>query len=270
MGFKKFSVFVVGRTVLAMVTLILLGLALNSQGYHAVALLLLALLVGQLLELIRFVAKTNAELLRFFNAAKNADYSQRFDLSNLGSGFDELGKAFDDVLKRLQTARARQEEALKHLKAVVEHVPVPLISVTGGDQITLWNNSARRLFGSHSVLHLEDLRGFNANFPEQLQSLTPGRRALLTIDLDGIKHQLSIAATELIVGQQQELLVSLQDIQSELDTAQLDAWQDLVRVLTHEIMNSITPIASLANTAVDLTTDAKSQLAEREIELDEL
>ena len=83
----------------------------------------------------------------------------------------------------------------------------------------------------------------------------------MTMKIDDTPHQLSVAATAITIGQQQELLISLQDIQSELDTAQLSAWQDLVRVLTHEIMNSITPVASLAKTAVDLVDDVAEQVA---------
>jgi nitrogen fixation/metabolism regulation signal transduction histidine kinase len=261
MGFKKFSFLIVIRTVLAMATLVCLTISLTQPGYHAVSMILSALLISQLFELVRFVSKTNAELTRFFEAARHADYSQRFDLSRLGAGFDELGKAFGDILSRLQTARNQQEETLRHIKAVVEHVPVPLLSIQANKHITLWNNSARRLFGAHHVVNLTDLSQFSAEFPTQLQALTPGERSLVTINIDGMKHQLSLSATEIIIAHQKEVLISLQDIQSELDAAQLEAWQDLVRVLTHEIMNSITPVSSLAQTAVDLVDDVKIQVS---------
>jgi two-component system nitrogen regulation sensor histidine kinase NtrY len=74
-----------------------------------------------------------------------------------------------------------------------------------------------------------------------------------------MEHQLSISATQILLTNKQEILVSMQDIQSELDIAQLQAWQDLVKVLTHEIMNSITPVASLAKTTVDLVADCKQK-----------
>lgn len=270
MGFKKFSMLIIARTMLAMLSLLLLGFFISSEGYHAATIMLSLLLVAQLAELTNFVNKTNNELVRFFSAARHADYSQRFDLTKLGSGFDELGYAFGDILKRLQEARTQQEEAFRHLKAVVEHVPVPLISITTSNQLTLWNNSARRLFGTHPVTKLSDLDVFSADFSQQLLTLAPGERSLITISIDGVQHQLSIAATEIILGQRKEQLISLQDIQSELDAAQLEAWQDLVRVLTHEIMNSITPVASLAKTAVDLVDDVVIQLAEQPNIVDEL
>ncbi|REL36314.1 sensor histidine kinase [Thalassotalea euphylliae] len=275
MGFKQFSLRIISRTILAMVSLLLLSLLLSQPGYHAASILLTALLIAQLYELIRYVNKTNGELVRFFEAARHADYSQRFDLSELGTGFDELGQAFGDILGRLQQARNQKEENLRHLKAVVEHVPVPLISLVSTEKnthnkLTLWNNSARRLFGTHSVTKLSDLDKFHPDFSSRLISLTPGERSLITIKIDDTPHQLSISATAITIGQQQELLISLQDIQSELDAAQLSAWQDLVRVLTHEIMNSITPVASLAKTAVDLVDDVAQQVTNQPELVEEL
>ncbi|WP_286262281.1 sensor histidine kinase [Thalassotalea atypica] len=260
MGFKKFSLLIVIRTVLAMACIVLVTIAITAEGYHTATLLLMIVLIAQFTELVRFVSKTNAELVRFFDAARYADFSQRFDLSQVGSGFEELGNAFTEILHRLQKARTNQEQHIRHLKAIVEHVPVPLMSLANNDELTLWNNSARRLFGANPIVRLSDLAGFGQHFPEKLSNMSTGERQLIQIEIDGLQHQLSVSATEVIVAQKQEILFSLQDIKSELITAQLQAWQDLVRVLTHEIMNSITPVASLAKTAVVLVEDVQQQV----------
>jgi len=261
MGFKKFSLHIIVRTILAMLTLVTLTQVISAPGYHATSILLAAVLIFQLTELIRFVAKTNAELVRFFDAARHADFSQRFDLKEEGAGFEELGSAFSEILNNLQIARNAQQTELRHLKAIVEHVPVPLLSIHQNDQVTLWNNSARRLFGTHAITRSEDLEKFYQGFSNQLKKAVLGEQQLLNIRIDDIQHQLLIGTTEIRVNQQQERLYSLQDIQSELDIAQLQAWQDLVRVLTHEIMNSITPVASLAKTAVALVEDLKEKIS---------
>ena len=260
MGFKKFSLMLTIRTTMIMLTLILMSFLITIPGYHAATLLLTLVLIGQSISTYQFVARTNAELVRFFNAARYADYSQRFELNDIGAGFGELGNAFSDILKRFQEVRANQEEELRHLKAMIEHVPVPLISLHGNQDITLWNNAARRLFGSNKVTRLEDLANFGQAFSQQLGSLSPGERRLVNFTVDGMEHQLTVSSTQIIIAGKAEKLISMQDIQSELDGAQLQAWQDLVRVLTHEIMNSITPVASLAKTAVDLLDDARSKV----------
>ena len=255
MGFKKFSLLIVLRTLLAMVSLILLALVIIAPGYHATSLFLALLVIFQFSEMLRFVSKTNAGLVRFLDAARYADFSQRFDFSELGSGFEELGDAFNEILTRLHKVRSTQEEELKRMKTVIEHVPVPLISLFHDDQIRLWNNSARRLFGTHTINRTDDLIQFGANFPGLLKTVPVGKRVLINTEIDGVEHRLSVAATQIITAQKKETLLSLQDIQSELDIAQLQAWQALVSVLTHEIMNSITPVASLAKTALDIMQD---------------
>jgi nitrogen fixation/metabolism regulation signal transduction histidine kinase len=257
MDFKKFSLFIATHTIFVMVNLLVLSLLISAEGYHATTLIAFILLVFQSLSLVRFVSKTNAELVRFLDAARYADYSQRFDLSSLGSGFGELGSAFTDILERFQTVRSEQEEYQRHLKAIVEHVPVPLVSIGSNGLLTLWNNAARKLFGANHVTKLSDLKPFGEEFAKHLSTVKPGERRLVNFTIDNMEHQLSISATQILLTNKQETLVSMQDIQSELDIAQLQAWQDLVKVLTHEIMNSITPVASLAKTTVDLMADCK-------------
>ena len=83
----------------------------------------------------------------------------------------------------------------------------------------------------------------------------PGRRELVSFTVDSIDYQLTLASTEVIIDGKREQLISLQDIQTELDVNEAQAWQELVKVLTHEIMNSITPVTSLAKTSVDLVDD---------------
>jgi nitrogen fixation/metabolism regulation signal transduction histidine kinase len=259
MDFKRFSLLIIIRTVLAMMTLVLFTQALTHQGYHASLLLLSAILIFQFFEITRFISKTNTELVRFFDAIRHADFSQRFELKAQGTGFDELGSTFTEILKRIQTVRSSQESELRQVKAIIEHVPVPLLSIASNGSVTLWNNSVRRLFGAHTITRVEDFSQFDSEFPKKLQSILAGNRSLVNITIDDMEHRLIISATEITTATHKETLLSLQDIQSELAIAQLQAWQDLVSVLTHEIMNSITPVASLAKTAVDLVEDVQAK-----------
>ena len=262
MGFKRFSLIIALRTILIMLTLVLLSYLVLIPNYYVSTLLITAFFAIQSVTLYRFILKTNNELARFFDAARYADYSQRFEFQELGSGFAELGKTFTDILKKFRESSGEKEEEYRHLKALIEHVPVPLISIHPDGQVSVWNNSARRLFGSNTISHVKNLKNFGIDFSRQVQSINIGERRLVTLEVDTMQQRLVIAATQIIISGNKEKVLSLQDIQSELDSAQVEAWQDLVKVLTHEIMNSITPVASLAKTAADLLDDVKSKLVE--------
>ena len=255
MVFRFFVVALLLRLVLVGAAMALVLLLLLQPGYHAATLLASIVLAILVAELWRYVSRTNREVARFLDAVRFADYSQRFDFEKAGSGFASLGRTFTAIIDEMRERRTDQESEMRHLKALIEHIPVPLMTVHADSAITLQNNAARRLFGATHVTRVTDLRQFGSGFARAVDEAIPGDRELVTFTVEGAEYQLTLAATEIIIEGDRERLISLQDIQSEIDATQAEAWQDLVRVLTHEIMNSITPVTSLAQTASELVDD---------------
>ncbi len=269
---NRFALMLVVRVVLLTITLIGLSAAFIAPGYYAVTLLMTLITTALVFELYRYVSNTNAELTRFLAAMRYDDFGQSFQAvepykgkrqgkrQGNSAGFAQLGEAFSEIMQRFSHDRQQQESQLRQLKSLTEHIPVPLLSLFPDGRIQLHNNAARQLFAAVNVNKVEDLTAFGAGFAEAIKDLAPGRRQLVGFAFDGVERQMTVVMTQIITGNLCENLISLQDIQSELDDVQLQAWQDLVSVLTHEIMNSITPVASLAKTAADLVDDVRVKL----------
>lgn len=231
-------------------------------GLHPLPFALLLAVGGLVYELWLFLQRTNRELERFLASARHADFSQNFDFDGLGCGFPALGTAFGDILTRLKELRLAQELELRQLRAMVDHMPVPLLAVYGDGHVQQLNNAARRFFGRHRPARLQDLAGFGPDLQGCIHDCRPGEKRLVGINIDGSESQVLISLTALTSDSGTVNLVSLQDIGQELALAQLGAWQDLVRVLTHEIMNSITPVASLAQTTADMAAELQVTAAD--------
>jgi len=259
MRLRSFTLQLAARLVILGLALAVLAWFAMQPGYLSVVLIAAAIVVLAALELWRYVNRSNKEIARFLDAARYADFSQRFSLADMGSGFDSLGMTFNDILDGQRKLRTGQEAENRRLRALIEHVPVPLLTVHSDESVTLQNNAARRLFGAAHLTRLHDLKTFGQGFHDAVAEAVPGNRELVMFTVEGVEYRLTLATTEIVIGTNRQRLISLQDIQTELDETQAQAWQDLIRVLTHEIMNSITPVTSLAGTAKDLVEDIREK-----------
>ena len=211
-----------------------------------------ALILYETYSLIRYVERTNRDLSRFMDAVRHDDYSQTFTGSALGASFRDLKNSFNDVLAKFQRTRAETEEHFRYLQTVVQHVGIGLLSFQEDGEVELINTAAKRLLRVTHLKNIRSLEPFSLELVETLLKLRPGEKALIKVRDSDDLLQYMIQATEFIMRGHRFTLVSIQNIQSELEEKEMEAWQKLIRVLTHEIMNSITPISSLASTANDI------------------
>jgi two-component system nitrogen regulation sensor histidine kinase NtrY len=259
MGFSRFRTGIALRATLLFLTLLALAEMLaRTQWYLSIALCLAAALVEVGL-LIRFAAQSSREVARFLEAVSYDDTSQSFS-GLMGDGVHrELGAAMGHVQDSLRIGRAEREAEVRYLQALIAHVPVALISLEESGRVQLLNMAARRLFET-ALTHSSQLTRYGEAFTVGLDSLRPGGSVILRMERHSGALQLKAAATDAALGGVRRRLISLQNIESEMSAQELAAWQTVVRVMAHEVMNSLTPVSSLAATARDLVRDVLEQM----------
>ncbi|MBN2409544.1 MAG: ATP-binding protein [Candidatus Aminicenantes bacterium] len=233
-----------------------LVLVVTETRLYAVHILLGLAVVYQVISLILYVEKTNRELARFLLALRYHDFSQTFKDEKLGRSFDRLRHAFTEIMDNFRKVRMEKEEHYQYLQIIVQHVGIGLLAFQSDGDVELINPAAKKIFKVPFLKNIKTLESFSPELLRTLQTMRPHQRALVKVETDGDVLNLALYSREFKLRDQSFTLVSIQNIQSELEEKEIESWQKLIRVLTHEIMNSITPIASLASTIDDLIEES--------------
>jgi len=225
--------------------------SLSRPDLGAVRIVAALLVFGAAAMLWRHVQRTNMELARFIDAVRFADFSQGFTHRFDGSGFAELGAVLDAAIKRMRDEKHKLIDANRFFEAVLDDAPTALLTVSDG-KVELVNKAARRLLIRHRGVRVDDFREYGEAFAQALEGGAVNRPRLVPLVSDGVPQTMLVGAA--VVHRLGSLVrvVAVQPIQGELNAIEIAAQSDLIRVLTHEIMNSMTPVTSLAHTATDL------------------
>ena len=248
MGSNNLRFQIIIRITAIALTLFLLFQLINSDAFSLTILLVLTLAIVQVVALIKLVDKTNQDIIDFFEAIKNNDLSNPREKSGKDAYSVYLHEQFEMVIKKLQKSKLTKDARQQYLTTIVQHVGIGLITMNEKGDVQIMNIAAKRLLKIENLKKINALNSISQELVKCFWELKTGGRSLITVEIGGDERQLSVYAIELTLGNENFKLISLQNIRSELEEKEMDAWQKLVRVLTHEIMNSVTPISSLAYT----------------------
>jgi nitrogen fixation/metabolism regulation signal transduction histidine kinase len=233
-------------------TLSLMALTLYESNTIAVPVVLAGIVLVQVIALLSFVQAHVDALEEFFAAVNYEDFTRRFIEDEVDA---ELKQAFNAVLSRFQDARADRDLKAGYLDTVVRHVPVPFIAARADGSLSLVNNPARRLTGLPGLARLTDLAAIDDSLPAVLESIEAGQRRMIQTALRGVPVELRVSVAEIRMAGEVERLYSIENLSGELTARESTAWRNLIRVLTHEIMNTLTPVTSLAQTTTSMLDD---------------
>lgn len=254
MIFKSFRLNVFVRVLVITLSIFLFYYSFSSN-YVFTPFIVGAIVVFQVFSLFRYIDKTNRELANFLESIRFAEFSRTFNMEGMGASFEELNNAFNEVINDFQRVRSEKEEHFYYLQTILQNIDVSVVAYRSDGTIELINKSAKKLFQVSGLRNIQGLETLSKELVDVLFRIQPGQNELVKVQDDDDFLQLSIYATNFKIKDKVITLATIKDIQTMLEEQETEAWQKLIRVLTHEIMNSIAPISSISST-LTLSTSA--------------
>ncbi|MFD3001708.1 sensor histidine kinase [Pontibacter toksunensis] len=252
MVFNGFKAKLLFRLLLLVAIIVVTVFVLYRTDWYMTAFCLFLLVLFQLYDMLFFVERTNRDISSFLEAIKHSDFTQRFAAEGANSSFRDLYDSFNDISDSFQRVKTEKQAHYHYLQTIVEQIGTGILTFNEEGEVQLVNHVVKELL---RVPHLRNIQALERLSPELVHALWHTQhngKTLVTVPLEQEQLLLNLHVTELRSQGQLLKIVTLQNIQSELEEQELQTWQKVIRVLTHEIMNSVTPVISLTSTVAGL------------------
>ncbi|MGE0771292.1 MAG: PAS domain-containing sensor histidine kinase [Cyclobacteriaceae bacterium] len=236
----------VTRIAILVVTIFAFTYVLLQEFNFVVVVALLGAIFFQVVQLLKVFEESNENIASFLDSIRFDDLSLTFKTDSKDAGVQRLHRELNEAIASLRSSRNEKDSEFQFFKNIVQHVGIGLLTFKRDGSIQIMNTAAKRLLRVSRSDTLNDLKEVSEPLVEAFLRLKTGGRELVRVTHPDETIQISIYAIELTLRGEVIKLISMNNIQSELEEKEMEAWQNLVRVLTHEIMNSVTPISSLA------------------------
>jgi len=211
--------------------------------------------------------KFNSNILFLLNALDNGDYSFHFSESKLSNREKELNTMLNRIKEILTNARKEVIENEKFLSLIIESVSTGIIIMDDFGHVQTVNQSALQVLGLPVFTHINQLSNVNETFPELFRNLRVGDNSRIAVSNEREEMQVSLSLSEIVIKRGRMKVITLNNIGNELEAKEMESWIRLIRVMTHEIMNSIAPITSLSETLLSLHKMPENDSQEEDLRL---
>ena len=272
---KRFTIQVTARIFIILLFCVLFSFfVLKNIWFSSIGIVVLIIL--QVFFLIRYVNNTNYSLVKFLDALKTEDYSVYFSPSKKGDSFAKVYDDFNLIIKKFKRNKIEKEAQYKYFKYILEHVNLGIISIKKEDlykrqadsEILFLNRAACEILQQPKHKYWHRIASHLPWFENEIKSLSNGGKSLVDFGDDIERKQLSLEVLEIQLLNAPYLIIAFQDIRSEIEQKEIEAWHNVIRILAHEMLNSFTPVSSLASTIKTLTEADNNELVQLK-ELDE-
>jgi len=265
MGFKKFKIQVIIRLAIIIIACgFLLSFLIIGEKYIRSFYLGIFVIIA-LIEFFYYIDRSNRDVANFFQSILNSDFTNVFNAAKKGKSFGYLYENMNKITKKFRELSMEKEIQYLYLQTLIEQANVGLLSFTEKGEIRLVNFAFRELLNIRPIAPNSSIGDLTDEIGNLLMNLTPGKRKLITLKIRERMIPLVFIANKIKTEKENFTLISVQNIRQELDEKELESWQKLIRVLTHEIMNSATPITSLSSSLFEMLQHHKKEpLTEKE------
>jgi nitrogen fixation/metabolism regulation signal transduction histidine kinase len=215
------------------------------------------------LNLIKYLNTTNRKMGYFLESVSNNDSTLLFPTNISGKPIRELYQGLSKINEQIQQLKIENQQREQYFQTLLEHVATGIVTFNSKGFVLHANSAAKKMLGAEVLTHINQLERYHRNLFQAVQNIKPFDQKLVTLTTERGTIELSLKATSFKTSSDELILLSIQDIRNELDEKELDSWMKLIRVLMHEIMNSIAPITSLSESLSKFfTVDDRAVLPE--------
>ncbi len=255
MASKYFYHNVIIRVLLIVLSSLLLWVIIDDWQFIVI---ILALLIAQIVSLIYFLNHTNRKIAFFFEAIKNDDSTLYFPLITKSKTVKELNHSLNEVNDLVKNIRLEVQAQEQYYQMLLEEAETGILSIDEKGHIHFSNHAAKKYLQVNTLTHINQFQNIDKGLWQVLKNMRPGQKKHLKFQTEKDSYEISLKSSQLTIKDQKILLVVMQDIRSEMEDNESESWIRLIRVLTHEIMNSVTPITSLSESLTYYLSDKEA------------
>ncbi len=264
MIYNNFRINIIVRILVLLALLSLTAYWLNG-GHYIRSVYIGILVIILVIELILYIERLNTRLANFFSSLLADDFAIRLSDPGKGRSFKRLYDILNAINNKLKSLSKEKETRSQYLNSMIEQAGVGILSLDLNGKIHLSNKAFRELLGMEKVRQGLNLGDLSEKLLDTIRKIPAGEHKLIRWTVGGTEKPFSFQVSRFRIDDKPFILVSVHDIRAELDEKELESWQKLIRVLTHEIMNSVTPIISLSSSLNSILKDNRGEIRDKKV-----
>ena len=229
-----------------------------AAGHHAYLIVCVPIILFCIFRLFRLYGVIVKRLMFVFNAVQNNDYSFRFTENPRYTQYAFVNQSLNRIKEVLDNAKLQIKEREQYFQLIMECANVGIVVVMENGTVTQTNSKALRIVGMERLSHIDQLRVLSEELCEAMHAVAPNEQRTVRYATEIGEQSLVLSCSAMEFDGKMLRVISVGNIHEELDRKEVESWEKLTRILTHEIMNSLAPVTSISHTLLSSSGDAET------------